>query len=495
MTAATGTSTGGQPSPDEQVGGVVRSALGWSLLNNLVGRVGGSLVGIVLARILVPEDYGVYAVALVVLGALLSLNELGVSLAIVRWPGDVERIAPTVATIALTSSAALYVACFAVAPTVATALGAPGATGLLRVLALGVLVDAVTEVPAGVMTRGFLQRRRLVIDTAAFTVTSTLSIGLAMAGAGPWSLAWGSLAGNVTCAVFLLAWSPQRFRPGWDRTVCRKLLAFGLPLAAASALVFAMLNVDYVIVGSHLGVQALGFYLLAFNLSSWPVNMFSSPVRRVSMPAFARLQHDPQRVAEVFARAAALLVVATLPACVLLAVLARPLLDVVYGTRWAPAAAVLPCLAVLALVRVLVELGYDLLVALGRTPANLSVQGLWLLVLVPALLLGARHGIVGVARAHALVAVGVVLPALGLALRRAGVSLRRIGELLVRPALGAVLAALVAMTGLHVVSGSLLRLALSGSASLLCYVAVVHPLRRLVHGDGPATQAGRMART
>lgn len=145
------------------------------------------------------------------------------------------------------------------------------------------------------MTRRFLQRRRLVIDTVIFTVTSAISIGLAVAGAGPWSLAWGSLAGNATSAVLLLAWSPQRFRLGWDRAARRELLGFGLPLAAASALVFAMLNVDYVIVGSHLGVQALGFYLLAFNLSSWPVSLFSSPVRRVSMPAFARSEDVARR--------------------------------------------------------------------------------------------------------------------------------------------------------------------------------------------------------
>src|SRR5262249_46364793 len=106
-----------EPAPAEPaLGRRTSRALLWSFLNNVVGRVGSSLTAIVLARLLVPADYGVYAVALVALSALLSLNELGVSLAVVRWPGSVDRIAPTVATLSMATSAALYAACFAVAP-------------------------------------------------------------------------------------------------------------------------------------------------------------------------------------------------------------------------------------------------------------------------------------------------------------------------------------------------------------------------------------------
>src|SRR6202022_2733832 len=104
--------------------------------NQIVGRVGTTLMGILLARILVPANYGVYAVALVALNALLSMNELGVSVAIVRWPTDVARIAPTVKTLALSSSVVLYIGMFFAAPQVAQLLNAPEATGVLRVLTL-----------------------------------------------------------------------------------------------------------------------------------------------------------------------------------------------------------------------------------------------------------------------------------------------------------------------------------------------------------------------
>ena len=79
--------------PVERVERTARRRMWWSIANNLVGRVGTTLMGIVLARLLVPEDYGMYAAALVALSALLRVNKLGVSLAIVRRPGDVSRSA------------------------------------------------------------------------------------------------------------------------------------------------------------------------------------------------------------------------------------------------------------------------------------------------------------------------------------------------------------------------------------------------------------------
>lgn len=461
-----------------------------------VGRVGSSLLGIVLARILAPDDYGVYAVALVALNAVLSVNELGVSLAIVRWPGDVSRIAPTVATLSLASSALLYVGSFLAAPWVATRLGSPEATGVLRLLTLGVLVDAVTAVPAALMTRGFQQRRRLVVDTVAFFAVAGVSLTLALLGFGAWSLAWGTFVGSVVNGVVIVLWAPVRHGFGWRQDVVGELLAFGLPLAAASLLVFGMLNVDYVIVGHELGSTQLGFYLLAFNLSSWPVTLFSAPVRRVSLAAFSRLAEEPGAAMAGFVRACVLLLAAAGPACLLLSVFATPLIGFVYGEKWLPAAGPLPFLSVLALARVMGELAYDFLVALGRSRSNLAVQGLWLASLVPALLVGVSvGGIEGVAIAHALVAVLVVAPAFTLLLRRSGLSVRDIVVQLVRPVAGLVLAGVSGLLVLWAINDRFMEFAVGGLVVVVVYGLVVAPMRRLVRGDDQADrgddQAGR----
>src|SRR5436305_13014124 len=116
-------------------------ALVWSFFNTAATRVGTLGIGIALARVVGPHEFGTYAVALIALTAALSFNELGVSLAIVRWPGDPKAIAPTVATISLAASLLVTVLGWALAPVFATAMGAPAATSVTRLLAFSVLVS------------------------------------------------------------------------------------------------------------------------------------------------------------------------------------------------------------------------------------------------------------------------------------------------------------------------------------------------------------------
>lgn len=460
---------------------VVRKALRLSLLNTVVGKFGGFFVGILLARILAPEDFGVFAVALVALHAVLSLNELGVSLAVVRWQRDPREIAPTVTTISILSSAVLYGICWFGAPWFAEILGAPEATGVLRLLCLSVLIDGVTAVGAQLVNREFRQGLRLVVDLLNLVITTGLTVGLALAGQGAWSLAWGQLAGNAISALLLLRMVDYWPRPGFDRKLVGPLLSFGLPLAGASLIVFGMLNIDYLVIGRLLDTTALGLYVLAFNLSSWPVNTFSMVVRRVALPAFARVQEEPQRRQEVLTRLVVLLAVPTLPVCALLGMLALPAITTVYGAKWAAAAAALQFLAVLGAVRVFAELGYDFLVALGHSRVCMWLQVGWLTALTVLLPVGAlTGGIGGVATMHAAVAALLVLPAFVLMVRRSGVALGTLGAAITRPALGCLLLVGMIVVVRWYTDPSLLQLLLGGFLGVLVYLPVVWPLRRIV---------------
>ncbi|MEZ5062958.1 MAG: lipopolysaccharide biosynthesis protein [Solirubrobacterales bacterium] len=469
-----------EPGEVEVLETTARRALWWSVTNNVVGRVGTTLIGIVLARILSPEDYGVYAVALVVLNVLLSVNELGVSLAIVRRPGDVSAIAPTVGTLSLATSLLMWAIIFAVAPAIAGALGIADAAGVIRVLALAIVVDALTAVPAALMTRDFMQKERLIVDTAGFVATSAISLALAAGGAGPWALVWGALLGNVVNAAFILRYAPQRFGFGFRPAVARELLGFGLPLAGASLLIIALLEIDYVVIGAELGAVSLGLYLLAFNLSTWPVNMFSAPARRISLPLFARLHNGETSASEAFVPVCCALLLVTLPACILLAVFAEPLVDIVYGEQWLDSAQVLPWLMVLAFTRVLGELVYDFLVALGMSRTNLALQAVWLVALVVALPIAVRvDGIVGVGIAHAGVAITIVLPPMrsssGAPASRCG------GGRAARAALaGGVLGAAAGICAVALISDGIVQVAIGAALVAGIYLVVVYPMRAML---------------
>jgi PST family polysaccharide transporter len=468
-----------QHTPDE-LGRAMATGLFWSLANNLVARLGNFLAGIVVVRLLAPEEYGTFAVGMVVLAVLLSMNELGVSVAIVQHPGRVDVIAPTVMTIAIGSSLVLAGAGYAIAPAVAGIMQAPEASGLIRLLLLAVVLDGVASVPNQALSRLFQQRKRLFIDLASFLVSTPLTIFLAFNGYGAWSLGWGAVVGNsITCAL-AMALSPIRVRPGWNRAVLPRLLRFGLPLAGASLLSLMLINADYLVVGHLLGPAALGVYLLAFNLCSWPITVVTSAVRRVATPLFARLhEHKTDRGASGFTSAFIVVLALVLPLCVLLAGFAPQVIEVLYGTIWLPAAAPLAPLVVLSFARVCVELTYDFLAGTGKTRSTVWLHLTWLCALLPAVWLGAtKGGVQGVGAAHAIVACVVVGPTLAWLLRASGISLSAVLRGLLRPALGAGLmtVGIVACRGLF--GGDLLPLIVGVPAALAAYAVCVWPLRR-----------------
>ncbi|MGN6326412.1 lipopolysaccharide biosynthesis protein [Pseudolysinimonas sp.] len=426
-------------------GGASR-ALVWSFGSNIVSRLGTLAIGILLSRILGPEAFGTYAVAFVALTAVLSFNDVGVSLAIVRWQRDPREIAPTVATVSLIASVVIFSAGFFVAPFYAAAMGSPEATGVVRVLLIGILIDGLVAVPAALLQREFRQGTRAGIDQLNVWLGAAVSVALAILGMGAMSLAIGRVVGSGVSGIIFFIVSPHPLRFGLDRAVLRELLGFGLPLAGTSLIAFAIGYADQVVVGAVLGPVSLGFYVLAFNLSSWPVSVFSSPLRAVAPAAFSRLQDDPVQMDRAFRSAFRLVAIAALPVCFFLAGAAEPIVRFVYGEQWAPAAHVLGWLGLFGALRILFELSYDFLVVLRRSGWLLTIQAIWALVLVGALIGGTLlDGMRGAAIAQLIVGSVVVLPLYLGMLARSGV---RIGPMLLRAAVPLLAAIVVLVSSL-----------------------------------------------
>ena len=469
---------GSGPAEKTTLAATAARALGWTFISNALSRLGTVGIGIVLARMLGPHAFGTYAVAWVALLAVLSLNDMSVSLAIVRWPGDPSEITPTVTTIAVTGSAAMYAVCFFGAPGYASAMGAPAAAGVIRVLALSVVLDGLVCAPVGLLDRSFRQDRRMIADQVNSWLGAVVSIGLAWAGLGAMSLAVGRITGAVAGAVLYIAFSPEPLRFGFDPASARALLRYGTPLAGSTVVAFAVTNVDQLVVGRVLGATALGFYALALNLATWPITMFSLPVRNVAPAAFARLQHDHEAMRTAFLSSSALLCAVALPVCLVIGGSATPLIRFAYGARWLPASRVLLWLSLLAALTIFFQLAYDYFVVLARARVVFTVQLGWLLVLIPALIAGARlGGIVGVGVAGAAVAGGVILPWYLHELRGAGIRRRVLGSRLRLPLAGAAAAGLAAAGATRVLPNDLAALAVSGVAGLAVVGLLVFRMR------------------
>jgi O-antigen/teichoic acid export membrane protein len=272
-------------------------------------------------------------------------------------------------------------------------------------------------------------------------------------GTGAMSLVVGRLAGAGVSAVMLLAFSPIPYRLGLDRRLLRRLLDFGLPLAGASLVVFAIGFVDQLTVGRVLGPTALGVYVLAYNLASWPVQIISQPLRNVAPAILARQQHDPELMRGTFQQMAVPLAIVAVPGCAALAVAAPDVVELVYGQEWAAAAVPLRWLAVFAAFRILFELCYDFVVVAGSSRPLLGVQLLWLAGLVPLVGVGVvRFGLIGAALAQVLLAVLIIGPAYLVILRGLHVRIAVLALSLLWPMVGAIL--LVVAVGLVQTTGA-----------------------------------------
>ena len=454
-------------------------------------------LGIVLARLLTPDAFGAFAVALVIQTILINFADLGMSADLIRNPEWRQRV-PTVSSISLAAGGLLSTAMIIAAPTLASSLGSAQAAPVIALMSLSLVIAAAGVAPFSSLQREFQQSRYFFVVLTSFLLGSGFTVLLVVGfGWGAMALAVGKLV-EQTCSVGLqFALTRTRPRFGFDRSVARSALAFGLPVCGANALSWLVLNVDYIVIGRTAGAVTLGFYVLAFNVSSWPVNALVQAIRNVALPAFARL--DRTSSAKSFVSSFALVLAGGLLVTALLSPLALPSVQFVYGPKWLASAGALAVLAVFGTLRVVFDLMATFLIARGGSRPVLFVQIIWVAALVPAMIVGVHTwGIVGAGVAHLFVAMTVVLPTYLVVLNRHGVRFLA----LIRAAAPPIGAAVVAAAAVWIISRSIdvawHALVLGGSIGILVYLALLHRwLRSRLTGSWPTGRkhAGQHRRT
>lgn len=467
MTPSTGVRTG-----SSSLGGrVVRGAM-WSSAGVVVLRAGGLVSGIVAARLLVPEHFGVYAVAIVVLTLIGQVAELGIHSALLRASKqDFDSVAPTALTLALTSYSILALALFLLAAPIASAFGTPQADGAMRVLALCVLLGAPACIPTAQLRRDFRMAVQSAIELVAFAVSTGVMVWLALEGHGAMALVWSRVVGQVVVVVGLQLVVTRRYLPGFRADVARDIVRLGLPLVGATLVGTVVAGVNVFFIGRSVGASGVGLFTLGENVAAWPVGLFLPVLLNVGLPLFAQIRDDPPLVRQVFARCVELMMWAFLPVCVLLAVLAPSLVETLYGSRWAGAVVVLQVLTFCKLGEILCKLCVDVAVAGGLTRRYLLVQVAWLAVQVPAVWWASGQGVRAVVVANLAVMLVVVVPAhLALVRPLVGERAGRVFLTSALPAAAAVAAGLVAVAAGGVGSRPWTSLVAGGLAGGVAYL-------------------------
>ncbi|XAS63706.1 lipopolysaccharide biosynthesis protein [Micrococcaceae bacterium Sec5.8] len=454
----------------------VRGAV-WQGLAFAGGRIIVLVTTIVLARLLSPEEYGLVALALVLMGYAETIADAGVAQALVYLPrtGVIARSALLISAVL---GFLLGLGAFLLAPLVAEIFSLPGVQPLVQVLGISVLATSLGAVPEALLRRDLQFRKLTAAPVIRAATMGTVTLSLAFTGHGAWSLAVGTAAGSVAYAAtcwFLVGraapWQIWRVR----KDALQANLKYGAPVAGSSMLARLIFDIDYLIIGLLLGAHALGYYTLAFRLPEALILNVFFVLSTVLFPLYAKVRSEPERLRSGYLTSVRIQSLYGVTTGVGLAVVAPVLVPLVFGEKWLDAVLPLVFLALYAAARSLGAGANDVYKAIGRPSLSIWVSLVRLVILLPVLLWATQWGIVGVACAQFVVA---VLFACGMQLVAARVIELRTGELLRAMAPGLVCGVAVAVVGLGVlaapVPGEVLTLALVVPSA----VAVVYAILR-----------------
>lgn len=409
---------------DRSGGSLARSTTSGSMWNGGTYALSKSLVlvsTVVLARLLVPDDFGLVGIGLLVIGYLEIVNDFGVSAAVIQRRDDPLRTAEVAFWTNMILGTVLTIAGLATAPLIADFFQDERATAIVQVLSLTLFVSSVGAIHEARLRRELDFRRRAAPELAKGLVKGAVAIGFAAQGAGAWSLVWAQMASAAVGSAMYWRALPWRPRLVWDRHIARSLVGFGSQITLVGLLGTLLRNVDYILVGRWLGTRALGLYTLAFRLPQLVVEGVATIVGQVVFPAFSRLQDDPARMRAALARVLTMTSLLIAPLGVGIALVADPFVRVFYGERWAPAISTMQLLAVYMVVQSASRNVGDLYKAIGRPGILTTLAIAKLAFTVPALIVAVPHGIVAVAAAQ--VAVALVATAIDLAVAARRVAL------------------------------------------------------------------------
>lgn len=354
-------------------------------------------VSLWVAKLLLPFDYGLMATGMVFLGLADMLAEAGVGRALVQKETLTTGDLHCAFSLTLMLSVLLYGLLWVGAPYAATFLDMEQLTTFLRGLGVLVLLTPFRTVPMALLDRELRLGQQALVHILASLLQAATVLTLALNGFGYWALAAGAILGRILEVFTLMRaarWLPGLALPGRGDF---GLIRFGVHLSLGSLLWYVYSNSDFAIVGKLLGPIELGYYALAFQLISMPVEKLTANVNQVSYPVFCRLQNDPLRLRAWYLRLTVLLGLFGMPVLVGMVLVAEDAFTLVLGPRWVPAILPFQMLSLVGVIMIYSKSVPPLLNALGRPDLNLRYTFLCTLLFPFAFWIGGQWlGLVGV---------------------------------------------------------------------------------------------------
>jgi len=430
---------------------------------------------VALARLLVPDDFGLLGMALVFTGFAQLFLDFGIGMAIIQ----ARELPPKALSscfwinfgITLTTVAVLILT----SPLIAEFYSRPDLTVVIIVLALSLMISGSGVVSSAILSRGMQFDKVAKAQVLGTVAGSGVAVLCAWQGFGVWSLVAQQMAGFSAVTYLLMRyarWYPQ-LEFSWGSI--RGMIAFGAGVFGTSLLNFANRNADTMLIGRVLGSGALGYYSLAYQLMLYPLGQVSGVIVRVLFPTLTRLQGDMDRFRSAYLKAVAAIALITFPMMAGLYAVSSDFVLVVFGEKWLP---MLPVLQILCWVGMMQSIGTTvglIYLSLGQVKTLLRINLIFTPLIVASFVVGLTWGIEGVATAYALVSFSLFYVSLGIAFRLSDIAFREFHDVIGRPLFSAsamMLSVVLLQHSLFLNLSTIVRLVSCIAAGVAVYAAV-----------------------
>lgn len=333
-------SPGLEPIPGASLRDLVRSAVIWRSGTQILGQIITWGSTFLVIRILDPSDYGLYAMAAVILNLLSLINGFGIANAAIREGELRPHTIRQVFGMLVLLNAGLAAVQFAAAGMIADYFGQPMVADLLRVQCLLYLSNPFLALSYALLSRQMDFRSQAQANLVSAILGAVVALAGAWLGMGVWALVAAPLAMFSLRAALTTHAARAYYMPSFAFAGAGHLAKYGVTVLLGSFAWFVATQTDILLGGRLLSAAELGFYTTALFLTQMFVTKFVPPINEIAFAAFARIQDDPQAIAHSFLKAVRLVFLAAMPFCLGMSAVAEPMVAVLLGDKWTEAAPV-----------------------------------------------------------------------------------------------------------------------------------------------------------
>jgi len=358
----------------------------------------------IMSRILEPSDFGLMGMIMVVIGFARLFADMGISNAIIYHQDTTKEELSSLYWLNILSGVIIFFIVCVSSPLITAFYREPRLSNLIYLASLNFLIT-----PLGQQFQILLQKELKFDELAKIEIISYLAhsaaaIILASMGMGVFSLIWGQLVGASFKILLLSCWGWKNWHPILHFSIqdLKGYIKFGIYQMGEKTANYFISNIDYLLIGYMIGVKALGYYTLAYNIILRPSIMINPIITRVAFPVFSKIQNDAVALKKSYLKILQLLSTVNFPLMMGLLVVAPIGVPIIFGEKWLSSVVLVQILTFVGLLRSIGNPIGSLLLAKGRADMAFKWTIAIMIIQIPGLYLGARLGdVVGVAVAYA----------------------------------------------------------------------------------------------